>query len=736
MAQQPGIRRARVSDTRSRRTSLLPRICAGATLLVVIVVGLMWLVGDGPAPTESDELRQRSASAREGSPEAAIARGPAEAAELHSASSREETPTAVDVVVPPGSSLLRVRVRDTAGSAVLQGTIACTWSELSNVDIDTGAVQTLHAIRSPETQIVLPRNAGFAVVDVMSPGLSPARAEVGDLRFEQRVQPGKVQRRLAETEGADRVVDVLLGPEAKFLGVRGKVYVDDELKIPEGLRVLGSFDSGNPALAVLLRDTSEYVVCSAPKRLTGVWVTSESTEPHWHRFTDRPYPGETTLKLKSASAVRFHVQDSSTARPLSNILVRVQSYVHMGETKGAGGRRTKLLQSVLCEEETDSNGDVVFAALPRAGRATVTTIDQLVERGIVQREFVFELEGLVAGGAPTVLQLSTATQRVRVVLKVTDAVVAQCGGVEANVLPRFLQRVDGAKTLGVKRTDDQWSFSPLVGEEYEIWAECSKRTVSERITKVFEAADEGRSFVLDVAQPATPIRLTWSGAVGGSELSARISRPGAKLDSSKVLTADTSAGSWELTAEPGDEIAFSIQHRRSALYSEQIKLDRLAEQLHVELHDCQVRVALDAAEISGKGRLLLQSVDNDARRSAASLGCDDGVGDEPIALRAGEYFFRYESSRYPGLVVGVLTVRPGVRQVQAVAKVGLLPIVSACPGWKSGDGVELAKLEPLGSLRALVHDALRVVPPTPLGGKSDARKELWLPTSGASLAVR
>jgi len=696
----------------------------------------MWLVGDGPAPTESDELRQRSASAREDSPEEALPRDSAAAAELHSASSREETPTVVEAVVPPGSSLLRVRVRDSAGNAVLQGTIACTWSELSNVDIDAGAVQTLHAIRSPETQIVLPSNAGFAVVDVMSPGLSPARAEVGGLRFEPRVQPGKVQRRLAETEGADRVVEVLLEPEAEFLGVRGKVYVDDELRIPEGLRVLGHFDSGNPALAVLLRDTSEYVVCSAPKRLTGVWVTSDSTEPHWQRFTDRPYPGETTVRLKSASAVRFHVQDSSTAQPLSNILVRVRSQVRMGETTTSRGRRATLNQAVLCEKEADSNGEVVFAALPRTGHAYVTTIDQLTERGIVERQFTFKLEELIASGAPTVLPLSTATQRVRVVLNVSDALVAQCGGDVAKIDPHYRQRVEGAITFGVNRTGNQWAFSALVGEEYEIWAECSKRTVSERITKVFEAADEGRSFVLDVAQPATPIRLTWSGAVGGSELSARISSPGAKPDESNVFTADTSAGSWELNARPGDEIAFSIQHKKSALYSEQIKLDRPAEQLHVELHDCQVRVALDAAEINGKGRLLLQSVDNDARRSAASLGCNDGVGDEPIALRAGEYFFRYESSRYPGLVVGAFTVRPGVRQVQAVAKVGLLPIVSACPGWKSGDGVELAKLEPLGALRELVHDALRVVPPTPLGGKSDARKELWLPKSGASLAVR
>lgn len=695
----------------------------------------MWLVGDGPAPTELDELRQNSASAREGSHEPAAARGSAQAAESHSASSREATPTAVEAVVPPGSSLLRVRVRDSAGNAVLQGTIACTWSELSNVDIDAGAVQTLHTIRSPETQIVLPSDAGSAVVDVMSPGLSPARAEVGDLRFGPRVQPGKVQRRLAENEGADRVVEVVLGPEAEFLGVRGKVYVDDELRIPEGLRVLGHFDGGNPALAVLLRDTSEYVVCSAPNRLTGVWVTSDSTEPHWHRFTDRPYPGETTLKLKSASAVRFHVQDSSTAQPLPNILVRVQSHVPLGDSK-RGGRSVRMVRSVLCERETDSNGDVLFAALPPAGRATVTTIDAIAERGIVQREFHFELEELIASGAPTVLPLSTATQRVRVVLNVSDALVAQCGGDVAKIDPHYRQRVEGAITFGVNRTGNQWAFSALVGEEYEIWAECSKRTVSERITKVFQLADEGRSFVLDVAQPAAPIRLTWSGAVGGSDLSARVSRPGAKLDSSKVLTADTSAGSWELTAEPGDEIAFTIQHRRSALYSEQIKVDRPAEQLRVELHDCQMRVALDDAEIRGKGRLLLQSVDNDARRAAASLGCDDGVGDEPIALRAGEYFFRYESSQYPGLVVGALTVRPGVRQVQAVAKVGLLPIVSACPEWKLGDGVELAKLEPLGSLRELVHDALRVVPPTPLGGKSDARKELWLPTSGASLVVR
>jgi hypothetical protein len=203
-----------------------------------------------------------------------------------------------------------------------------------------------------------------------------------------------------------------------------------------------------------------------------------------------------------------------------------------------------------------------------------------------------------------------------------------------------------------------------------------------------------------------------------------------------VLTADTPSGSWELNARPGDEIAFSIQHRKSALYSEQIKVERPAEPLRVELHDCQVRVALDDAEIRGKGRLLLQSVDNDARRSAASVGCNDGVGDEPIALRAGEYFFRYESSRYPGLVVGALTVRPGTRQVEAVANVRLVAIVDACPKWRPGDGLELSELQPLGSLRALVHDALRAVPPTPLGGRSDARTELWLPKAGASLAVR
>jgi hypothetical protein len=700
-----------------------------------MVVGLMWLVGDGPAPTELDDLRQRSAIAREDSPEGALLRDSAAAAQLQSASSREETLTTVDVVVPPGSSLLRVRVRDSAGNAVLQGTIACTWSEMSPIEVDTGAPQTLHTIRSPETQIVLPSNAGHAVVDVISPGLSPARAEAMDLRFEQRVQPGKLQRRLAETEGADRVVEVLLGPETEFLGVRGKVYVDDELRVPEGLRVLGHFDSGNPALAVLLRDTSEYVVCSAPKRLTGVWVTSDSTEPHWHRFTDRPYPGETAVRLKSASAVRFHVQDSSTAQPLSNILVRVQSGVPIGDSK-RGGRSVRMVRSVLCEKETDSNGDVVFSALPPARRISVTTIDQLTERGIVERQFAFKLEELIATGVPTVLPLSTATQRVRVMLKVSDAVVAQCGGDVAKIDPHYRQRVEGAITFGVNRTGNQWAFSALVGEEYDIWAECSKRTVSERITRVFEAADEGRSFVLDVAQPATPIRLTWSGAGGGSELSARVSGPGAKLDSSKVFTADTSSGSWDLNARLGDEIAFSIQHRKSALYSEQIKVDRPAEPLRVELHDCQVRVALDDAEIRGKGRLLLQSVDNDARRSAASVGCNDGVGDEPIALRAGEYFFRYESSRYPGLVVGALTVRPGTRQVEAVANVRLVAIVDACPKWRPGDGLELSELQPLGSLRALVHDALRAVPPTPLGGRSDARTELWLPKAGASLAVR
>lgn len=619
-------------------------LCLVAAALVASIAGVLWMT---TVPPHVEPIVPALAPPPAPEPAEKIESGIESAASQLAKKSTREVPN-VAVGDPPirtavtSGILLHVSLVDEHDQPIRSGSVECTYGS-RGLETARDVAHLRAPVVSDRTTIALPIAAMEALLTANAPNCLPVQLRMTDLRR-------KSGRWIKDDETVEYEPTLRLLPYAPLTsGISGRVFVDENEKLPAGLMITVRSEAKlpegalyqPPRSAIVDESRSEYRFDSLA---AGPWLIaakSDDTVPSWFPvvLSDRSPSSEVDLHLSTGSTLVLHVRHAITKAACPGQQVRLNYSIVTGRTG----------ESVRLEATSDQAGLCVFHSLPQgirlAVRPAADTSDDpaplVVElaasdRGEVHRDFWI-------GGA--------------------DPTLAEYWGYVPEIL------ADGEKPLRVNalgqamQGPERFKYAEIHGKKWSIVLppnatyELSLRRLNERMTETRKVLTKAGSFG-PIELPLltlVPFRISWSNAPIGCKLIAQ----GVPGTVETMLT--EKEGVLEVQRPSDAGVSLELESAGNGFLYMGWAETLLGSELKVDLHgDTQfsTRLSLDGEPPTSTENLILAPLQVPPGMSFcfASIALDRGRAG-PLPLVPGPYYFQMQSTvhREQGDAVAVVT---------------------------------------------------------------------------------
>ncbi|MCK6445590.1 MAG: sigma-70 family RNA polymerase sigma factor [Planctomycetes bacterium] len=653
----------------------------GAAVAVVVLGFVLWRgASDASSPSSSEaatgtpslvaSLTERAPAPIGPATPAAEVRGATDARTLVAAG--RATSSVSDAV-----TILRVRVKDSAGATLVAGQLDCAFARERHVQFSPSTVRTRVPIAGEITEFRLPASAVAAEVSASVAGArGSATVEVAPLRPAEAAKLGEVVHDVVIA------LDVTAAPPA----LTGAIFVDGARRAPRGLQLRYSANhviGEQPRVNTL---DASYVLDEVAGAGGRLWVTSDETAPrNFELDAETVASGALDLELGSGRTLSLTLIDRVSDTPLCRASFHVRRDIRLHDNVWDSDQRTY---------RTDDHGQCEIVGLPSEGSVTILPDTGPLPRAVIFRNsepltqpwlnepwwlrrlkpedperlavtlrVTLGQDGATAFGyvPPSLRGGRDHSERVRVAARELNLAYDP----EAPPAERLQERGD-AFELPVD-ADGRWELVAPFPSRYVVWLErsSSRAKLSDEVEVALDAAGAVGPIELKLSD-ALAVEVRFEHVPPEGDLSLTIAEPGASPRTEQVACGGGACShSIQLTAASDVTVEWTSRDDRHLKLQRRVRIDPARETARtIDFGDGDetraVRIALVPRGVELRGDEMLAMLRLDAADAptgdALFVPVRDGVSLRDVPLANGRWLYAYLDRPGTALILGVCNV--------------------------------------------------------------------------------